>query len=128
MKYYTILFNNGDKLERKKMKDIINYIYDNNIDDSKYKYIYDRINKNKLSYVKDIQIAEDDKNYYEKQKENYNPIIRKEKYNNTKEQYKNTIRNYYQTNKEDINKRRKVIYNYKKTIDFLYNINTNLFN
>jgi len=128
MKYYTILFNNGDKLERKKMKDIINYIYDNNIDDSKYKYIYDRINKNKLSYVKDIQIAEDDKNYYEKQKENYNPIIRREKYNNTKEQYKNTIRNYYQTNKEDINKRRKVIYNYKKTIDFLYNINTNLFN
>lgn len=128
MKYYTILFNNGDKLERKKMKDIINYIYDNNIDDSKYKYIYDRINKNKLSYVKDIQIAEDDKNYYEKQKENYNPIIRRQKYNNTKEQYKNTIRNYYQTNKEDINKRRKVIYNYKKTIDFLYNINTNLFN
>jgi len=128
MKYYTILFNNGDKLERKKMKDIINYIYDNNIDDSKYKYIYDRINKNKLSYVKDIEIAEDDKNYYEKQKENYNPIIRREKYNNTKEQYKNTIRNYYQTNKEDINKRRKVIYNYKKTIDFLYNINTNLFN
>lgn len=128
MKYYTILFNNGDKLERKKMKDIINYIYDNNIDDSKYKYIYDRINKNKLSYVKDIEIAEDDKNYYEKQKENYNPIIRRQKYNNTKEQYKNTIRNYYQTNKEDINKRRKVIYNYKKTIDFLYNINTNLFN
>ena len=128
MKYYTILFNNGDKLEGKKMKEIINYIYENNIDDSKYKYIYDRINKNKLSYVKDIQIAEDDKKYYEKQKENYNPLIRRQKYNNTKEQYKNTIRNYYQTNKEDINKRRKVIHNYKKTIDFLYSINTNLFN
>jgi len=127
MKYYTILFNNGDKLEGKKMKEIINYIYENNIDDRNYKYIYDRINNKKLDYIKDIQIEEEKKNYYERQKENYNPLKRKELYNNTKEQYKNTIRNYYQNNKEDINNKRRTLYNYKKTIDFLYNINTNLF-
>lgn len=127
MKYYTILFNNGDKLEGKKMKEIINYIYENNIDDRNYKYIYDRINNKKLDYIKDIQIEEEKKNYYERQKENYNPLKRKELYNNTKEQYKNTIRNYYQNNKEDINNKRRSLYQYKKNIDFLYNINTNLF-
>jgi hypothetical protein len=127
MKYYTILFNNGDKLEGKKMKEIINYIYENNIDDRTYKYIYDRINNKKLDYIKDIQIEEEKKNYYERQKENYNPLKRKELYNNTKDQYKNTIRNYYQNNKEDINNKRRTLYNYKKTMDFLYNINTNLF-
>jgi len=127
MKYYTILFNNGDKLEGKKMKEIINYIYENNIDDRNYKYIYDRINNKKLDYIKDIQIEEEKKNFYERQKENYNPLKRKELYNNTKEQYKNTIRNYYQNNKEDINNKRRTLYQYKKNIDFLYNINTNLF-
>ena len=127
MKYYTIVFNNGDKLEGKKMKEIINYIYKNNIDDRNYKYIYDRINNKTLDYIKDIQIEEEKKNYYERQKDNYNPLKRKEQYNNTKEQYKNTIRNYYQNNKEEINNKRRSLYQYKKNIDFLYNINTTLF-
>ena len=126
---YTIKFSNGKILHDKKIKEIIEYIHNEKLDEHNYKYIYDKINKNKLDYIIDIEknkIYNDDdltpsqnKYYYN----NKDKILqeRKEQYNPDKR------RLYIDTFREDINKKRMIKYYYQKNIDFLFYIDTNLF-
>jgi len=125
---YTIKFSNGKILHDKKIKEIIEYIHNEKLDDGKYKYLYNRKNKNNLDYIIDVEkkkIFDDDddlkknKHYYK----NKDQILqgRKEKYNPEKRKL------YIDTFREDINKKRMIKYYYQKNIDFLLYINTNLF-
>lgn len=125
---YNITFINGEKLDNKKISQVIKYIYDNELDDGKYKYLYNRIAYNKeLPYIKIVERIKENTseknaqlNYYnknkhkilEKNKISYDPFKRKK---------------YNETRKEITNKKRMDKYYYIKSIDFLYNIDTNLF-
>lgn len=125
---YNITFINGDKLDNKKISQVIKYIYDMDLDDGKYKYLYNRIAYNKeLPYIKNVERIKDkiiektaQIKYYkinkdkilEKKKICYDPFKRKQ---------------YTEPRKEEHNKRQREKYHYIKSIDFLYNIDTNLF-
>jgi hypothetical protein len=124
---YNITFINGEKLDNKKISQIIKYIYDNKLDDGKYKYLYNRIAYNKnLPYIKIVERIKDEiidtpqKKYYkinkhkilEKNKISYDPFKRKK---------------YTEPRKEMHNQRQREKRYYIKSIDFLYNIDTNLF-
>ena len=126
---YTIKFSNGKILHNKKIKEIIEYIHNEKLDEHNYKYIYDRINKNKLDYIIDVSknkfdicnnpITPQNKYYYK----NKDKILheRRDQYNPEKR------RLYIDTIREETNKKRMIKYYYQKNIDFLLYIDTNLF-
>jgi hypothetical protein len=121
---YTIEFSNGIILEDKKIKEVIDYIHHLKLDEHNYKYIYDRINRNKLDYIthicktkidKELQLSHYEKNkirILQERKENYNSQERKDYI----DKFRNTI-----------NIKRMNLYRYQKNTDFLLEIDTNLF-